>query len=128
MVHFPWYVAAVTWFSIKVSLHTREAIVFYHVPLRAVFSSARFFQRKHPAPCTLVHHFSTAGVSQTNRKPIRWNGAWPSLVLYKQASDVGADGGCLCYNTLSTLSRCRKNFQEVLGKPRKPSKFEHRGT
>lgn len=124
MVHFPWYMTVVIWFSIKASLHTCEVIVFYRVLLRALFPSARFSQRKHPAPGTLDHHFYTAGVSQTNRKPIRWNGAWPSLVLNKQASDVGAARGCLCYDILSTLSRCGKNFQEVLGKQRKPSELD----
>lgn len=79
MVHFPWYMTVVIWFSIKASLHTCEAIVFYPVLLWAVFSSARFSQRKHPAPGTLVHHFYTAGVSQTNRKPIRWNAKQASL-------------------------------------------------
>lgn len=113
MVHFPWYMTVVIWFSIKVSLHTCEAVVCYRVLLRAVFSSARFSQRKHPAPCTLVHHFSTAGVSQTNRKPIRWDSAIQASVRC---------GGCQGLPVLRHLIYAFQMWKEFPGGVRETKK------
>lgn len=69
MVHFPWYMTVVIWFSIKASLHTCEVIVFYRVLLPSSVSLSQVLSKKtscpwYPRP-SLLHSWSFSDKQET---------------------------------------------------------------